>query len=232
LRSISDVLEEAKQLGLLGPGPIDVHIRHALGFAETIANSRQAERGRFVGSSGLDPEGTGLHLLDLGSGGGVPGLILAQYWPAASVTLLEVVERRCRLLDRWVVEVGMSPRVSVACGRAEELGREPALRGSFDAVVSRSFGAPAVTAECGAPFLKLDGLLVVSEPPGTSADPENYAGSENGDGRWPAKGLEALGLEKEGSTMKPFHFVILNQSKACPDRYPRRTGMPAKRPLF
>ncbi|HET6966289.1 MAG TPA: hypothetical protein VFH58_16050, partial [Acidimicrobiales bacterium] len=104
--------------------------------------------------------------------------------------------------------------------RAEEAGRRPDLRGTFDVVVARSFGGPAVTAECGAPFLVAGGRLVVAEPPGGSAD------------RWPAEGLEVLGLRPVEAMTEPSAFQVLLQQEPCPERFPRRTGIPAKRPLF
>jgi 16S rRNA (guanine527-N7)-methyltransferase len=197
---------------------LDVHVRHSLGFADVITK---------FGTGDV----SGLRLLDLGTGGGVPGLLLAEHWPEASLTLLDVIQRRCTLLERWVAEAGLDSRVAVICGRAEELGRDESLRGSFDTVVARSFGSPAVTAECGSPFLKTEGLLVVSEPPRSSADLDRGLG-DAGNPRWPAEGLAILGLEQIGAVSEPYHFVALRQRSQCPDRYPRRTGLPAKRPLF
>jgi 16S rRNA (guanine527-N7)-methyltransferase len=76
-----------------------------------------------------------------------------------------------------------------------------------------------VTAECAAPLLAVGGLLVVSEPP---------------DGRrWPASALEPLGMAVEGMVRGAAGtFQRLRQVTPCPDRYPRRVGIPAKRPLF
>ena len=106
-------------------------------------------------------------------------------------------------------------------GRAEELARRADLRGRFDLVVARGFGPPAVTAECGAGFLVVGGRLVVSEPPGGRPD------------RWPAEGLAPLGLEPgRRSRRAGASYQVLRQATACPDRYPRRVGIPAKRPLF
>ena len=70
---------------------------------------------------------------------------------------------------------------------AEDAGRDAEWRGGFDLVTARSFGAPAVVAECGAPFLRVGGRLVVSEPP------------SDGPTRWPVEGLAAVGLEDLGS---------------------------------
>jgi 16S rRNA (guanine527-N7)-methyltransferase len=206
--SASDFLENAKELGLLGSAPLEVHRNHALGFADALKGTRHEV-----------PE----RLLDLGSGAGLPGIVLAEYFPKSSVTLLDSSDAKCRLLQGWVLEGGWDPRVSVACGRAEELGRDPKLRSTFDVVVARSFGRPSVTAECGSPFLRAGGLLVVSDPPEAST---------GGSDRWVPAGLEVLGLNIERQISQPFHFTVLRQRVECPDRYPRRTGIPTKRPLF
>jgi len=111
--------------------------------------------------------------------------------------------------------------VEVTTARAEDVGRDPAYRHRFDLVVARSFGAPAVTAECGAPFVQVTGLLVVAEPPGGD------------DARWPAAGLATLGLVDEGVVVRPEATVRrLRAASACDAVYPRSNGVPAKRPLF
>lgn len=154
--------------------------------------------------------------LDLGSGGGVPGLLLAEVWSGTAFVLLDADRRRASFLDRAVIDLGWAERVRVIHGRAEEEGRRPELRGRFDFVSARSFGPPAVVAECGAPFLRVGGVLVVSDPPGGPA------------GRWPADGLAKLGLTGEAGS----GVTVLHQETRCPDKYPRRAGVPARRPLF
>jgi 16S rRNA (guanine527-N7)-methyltransferase len=193
------VLTRARQLGVLGPGPIEDHLRHAEAYASAVDAPERA--------------------LDLGSGAGLPGLVLAiGPWPASVWTLLDASERRCALLLEAVAGLGLDDRVSVRRDRAEAAGRDPGLRSGFDLVVARSFAAPAVTAECAAPFLVLGGRLVVSDPP----DPDPN--------RWPAGPLDELGLEADGNVPGPIHLRRLRQARPCPDRYPRR--VPAKRPLW
>jgi 16S rRNA (guanine527-N7)-methyltransferase len=160
--------------------------------------------------------------LDLGSGGGLPGLVLASIWTSASIVLVEAGHRRSEFLRRAVVALGCSPRVSVVEERAEVAGRRPDLRARFDLVTARSFGVPGVTAECGAPFLRIEGLLVVSEVP----EAETVAD------RWPGTGLGELGLRNLGIHREGFAYRLLLQEAPCPERYPRRVGVPAKRPLF
>ena len=220
-----DVLDEARAAGFLGPGPLDPQVRHAEGFA--------------VVARRLRPDGpTPPSLLDLGSGGGLPGLVVATRWPEATVILLDAAARRTSFLSAAVRRLGLEDRVSVRQDRAEVAGRDPDLRGRLDVVLARSFGRPAVTAECAAPLLKPGGWLVVSEPPATlpsgPADPAAGPGiSDPSEGpRWPAEPLRQLGLEPAGLVHEEFDYQTLRQFEACPERFPRRDGVPAKRPLF
>lgn len=191
-------LERSRALGFLGPGAVEDHVDHAMGFVEALA----AVMGTVV---------------DLGSGGGVPGLVLACVRPDLTVVLVDAMEKRCAFLEEATGALGLA-NVQVVHGRAEIVGRSQ-LRGAADAVVARGFGSPAVTAECAAPLLRVGGQLVVSEPPG-------------GAPRWPADPLVDLGLVVgHRSTSGPLVQVLV-QTAPCPEQYPRRNGMPAKRPLF
>jgi 16S rRNA (guanine527-N7)-methyltransferase len=161
-------------------------------------------------------------VVDLGSGGGVPGLVLAvEVWPEATFTLLDASQRRCTYLELSVADLGLDDRVEVLWARAEEAGREETRRGAADVIVARSFGPPAATAECAAPLLRVGGALVVSEPPGSGGE------------RWEPSGLDLLGLVVETTAMvEGATFTVLRQAALCPDLYPRRPGVPTRRPLF
>jgi 16S rRNA G527 N7-methylase RsmG len=161
-------------------------------------------------------------VLDLGSGGGVPGLVLAGEHPTWRVVLLDSAERRCRFLRQVTTDLGFGDRVEVVEERAESAGRHPDRRDAFDVVVARSFGTPAVTAECAVGFLRLGGHLVVSEPP---EEPEASS-------RWPEEALADLGLgPAQACGAEGFRFARLEKVRAD-DRWPRRVGIPAKRPRF
>ena len=195
-----EVLERARRLGVLGPGPVLDHVAHAQGFVQALED--------------LPP---GSRLLDLGSGGGVPGLVIAEARPDLEVVLLDSLERRAALLAEAVVALGWQGRVSAELARAEDTGRSPQWRGQLDAVTARSFGPPATVAECAAPLLRVEGLLIVSEPPEETE-------------RWKPEGLARLGLVDEGRPVAGMRR--LRQARDCPETYPRRVGLPAKRPLF
>lgn len=160
-------------------------------------------------------------VLDLGSGGGVPGLVLAFCFPDRTVTLLDGSDRRTAWLRQAVALCDLGERVEVVTLRAELAGHDTRYRGRFPAVVARSFSTPPVTAECAAALLAPTGVLVVSEPPSAGTD------------RWPAAPLAEVGLVP-GALVETAsgHFQVLRLDGQCPDRYPRRTGVPAKRPLY
>jgi 16S rRNA (guanine527-N7)-methyltransferase len=151
---------------------------------------------------------------------------VAVVWPEATLALLEANGRRVAFLRRAVVRLGLEDRTFVLHTRAEEVGREPTFRGAFDGVMARSFGRPAVVAECAAPLLKTGGWLLVSEPP------SDVSSGLQGALRWPVEPLRQLGLEPTDLLHKEFEFRVLRQAESCPERFPRRNGVPAKKPLF
>ncbi|HLH99324.1 MAG TPA: RsmG family class I SAM-dependent methyltransferase [Acidimicrobiales bacterium] len=244
------VLDASKAAGFLGPGPAAAHVAHGMGFVAAWLAVR--------------PDRDPRCLLDLGSGGGVPGLVLAFAWPDTEVVLLDGSAKRTGWLADAVAGLDLEDRVRVVAARAEEAGRGP-LRGAVELVTARSFGPPAVTAECAAGFLAPDGVLLVAEPParagaagfrdaGAPADADSPAGGADdpagaddpvetdrpagthaaagGTPRWPADGLAQLGLEPGLRLTTPVHIQAIHRHGAVPDRYPRRVGVPAKRPLW
>jgi 16S rRNA (guanine527-N7)-methyltransferase len=227
---LRDVLLSAREAGFLGPGPIERHLRHAEGFVSLARAQTESDSAR---------------LLDLGSGGGLPGLVIAEAWPTATLVLLEANERRAQFLERAVITCGFQERVQVVHLRAEIAGRDSLYRGSFDGVVVRSFGGPAVVAECSAPLLRKGGWLIVSEPPGDSregrrgegaggsgASLESPVGAVVDPSRWPPEALAQFGLEPVEFIRDGFGYQIMRQVELCPEKFPRRDGVPAKKPLF
>jgi hypothetical protein len=85
-----------------------------------------------------------------------------------------------------------------------------------------------VVAECAAPLLKVEGWLVVSEPPRPADDTAEDGALE----RWPVEPLRQFGLEPEEVVHLTYEYRTLQQTVPCPERFPRRNGVPAKKPLF
>jgi 16S rRNA (guanine527-N7)-methyltransferase len=215
--SLLQVLEEARERDLLGSMPLREQVDHALGFARALEQLS------------LDAVSVSGAWLDLGSGGGLPGLVLAQYWPESEAVLLDAAQRRTAFLTEAVHTLGWDGRVQVLRARAEEAALDPELRRAFSVVWARSFGSPPVTAECAAPFLEVGGLLVVSEPPGPPATSEVPVQASD---RWPEAGLAQLGQEPLAAVRARFGYQVVRQATPCPSRFPRRSGVAAKRPLY
>lgn len=202
--ALLQVLERARKLGFLGPGPVADHFEHAIGYSAAVGKSW----------SGL--------ALDLGSGGGVPGLVLAVHYSDTRWALLESQAKRAQFLNDAIRLIGIDDRVVVLHERAEVIGRSQQHRGLYGLVVARSFAAPAVTAECAAPLLSNHGRLIVSEPPLI----------EERQDRWSSAGLLRLGLAYESRTDGPPTLVVMRSISPCPNTFPRRVGVPSKRPLW
>jgi 16S rRNA (guanine527-N7)-methyltransferase len=131
------------------------------------------------------------------------------------------MEKRMRLLIDVLSQPDAPSDGEVIIGRAEEIARDPELSEAFDLVTARSFGPPAVTAECAAAFLKLGGVLIVSEPP-----------EDDGTERWRADILAELGLVPQGRVRHGAAFQVLLKTKPTPSKFPRGVGIPGKSPLF
>lgn len=146
------VLERSRELGFLGPGPIEPQIDHARLFWSALGD-------------GWSGAGAGL-VADLGAGGGLPSLPLLVEHEGLTMVLVDAIQKRASFLVWATIELGVAERAEVWCGRAETFGHDDGRRGRFDAVVARGFGPPATTLECAAPLLRAGGRVVVSEPPG------------------------------------------------------------------
>lgn len=138
-------LSDAQQLGFLGARPIPEVVDHARGFVRA-----------------LEAHGPIETVLDLGAGGGVPGLVIAHDRPDLHVTLLDRRAKRTDFLERVVRRLGWSDRIAVVCADVEAF--RPDNR--FDAVTARGFGPPGVTLSAATRFVRVGGPMVISEPPG------------------------------------------------------------------
>lgn len=206
---VRSALERAQQRGFIGPVDLERQIKHAAGFLGALE------------AGGRPPPPAGELVADLGSGGGLPGLVAAALRPEAAFGLIESSERRAALLREAVRRCDWETRVEVLPDRAEALGRAGRWRGRAAAVLARGFGGPAATAECASGLLRVGGTLVVSEPPSSDGS------------RWDPAGLDRLGMELVAiCEVDGFGFAVVVQARPCPEAFPRRIGVPRKRPLF
>ncbi len=157
--------------------------------------------------------------LDLGTGGGLPGVVMATCWPATTWVFLDR-RPRSEAFVSWAVGVlELRERARFCRGDAVDLARDPALAAAFDIVVARSFGPPAITAECATGFMRIGGRLVVSEPEAVDRS------------RWPAAPLMMLGLAVQATGTAP-RFVEIAKVAPHAERYPRRLAAMQREPLY
>jgi 16S rRNA (guanine527-N7)-methyltransferase len=158
-------------------------------------------------------------VIDIGSGGGLPAVPLALAMPAVHFTLLEANTRKCAFLEHLTATLKLT-NVAVAAGRAEELGQRPALREQFDRAISRAAAPPAVLLELALPFVRPGGDLVAQVSP---VDPQLLE---------PAARLLGGGsprLERPGDAAST--LLVVPKLGPTPAGYPRRTGLPNRKPL-
>ncbi len=211
MTSIEEILDAARAEGYL---------------TSTAAMEGPAHSAGFLAFPALpDVENPQVVAVDLGTGGGVPGLVLATR-TAWRWSLVDRGERRTTFL-RWAVrKLGLEDRVEVHLADAVEVARGP-LRGRVDVVTARGFAPPAPTAECAAPLLGIGGYLLVSEPP---AQQEEGAVSPS---RWPVDRLAGLGLRDVGNWRAgDATYRSLCRVDGCSDRYPRRFVRQVDDPLW
>jgi 16S rRNA (guanine527-N7)-methyltransferase len=165
--------------------------------------------------------------IDLGSGGGVPGIPLALARPAVRWVLVDSVRKKADALREIVRELGLS-NVAVEAERAEVLGRAVEHREGYDLVAARACAPLPVLAELALPLLAVGGTLLAWKGPLAAGDEELARG---------AVALQELGggapaLEPPGPAALGGHtFVIVRKERRTPARYPRRPGEPSRRPL-
>ena len=202
MRPIAELLREGIAAGQFG-GDLEPHGDHAMGF--------------FAFSGGDAVESA--HIVDIGSGAGLPALVLAEAYPETSWTLIERRSGRTDLLRRGVHRLGMNDRVSVIAEDVNAVGHGP-LRASAQFVTARSFGSPADTAECAGAFLESGGSLLTSEP--KDGDRET---------RWPTEQLRELGFVfAEEWTTPSGRYMRFQRNEVEIDHLPRSGAR--KTPLF
>lgn len=165
-------------------------------------------------------------LMDLGSGGGIPGIVLAIAMPEATFTLIDATGKKVKFLQDCIDELGL-PQTRAVHGRAEELAHQLEWRGAFDVVTARAVTSLSALLELGLPFVKIKGWLAL--PKGADIDEElNIASTA-------ARKLggtisEASFLPEIGSLVET-RLVLVRKDSPTPGHFPRRAGIPARAPL-
>lgn len=162
-------------------------------------------------------------LLDLGSGGGLPGIPLAIVRPDLEVTLLEATGKKARFLEEAIAELGL-PNLCVVNARAEDTGRDPDYRGRFDVVTARALASLSSLVEMALPFLERRGRLLAMKG---ARLPEELPAAKTACRLVGGKIIDVHELDPEAGAC----IVEIRKNSATPKKYPRHNGLPAKKPL-
>jgi 16S rRNA (guanine527-N7)-methyltransferase len=176
----------------------------------------------------------GCKIIDVGTGGGLPGIPVADYLSCEhsgmQFTLLDASLKRTNFLKYALSIISneehnkdVVANISTINMRAELFGRESLYRGSFQFIITRSLARPATTVELCSPLIQPGGYLIVS------LDRHSMALSR----LWPDEGLEKFGMAKDYEmTVGEYSYLAITQASVCPDIYPRRMGVPSKKPVW
>jgi 16S rRNA (guanine527-N7)-methyltransferase len=171
----------------------------------------------------LDHLGEADKVVDVGSGGGLPGLPLKIARPGLSMTLVEADQAKAAFLVRACAALGLR-EVEVVARRAEEVGRDPRYRETFDVAVARALAPMPVLAELCLPLVRVGGRLLAQKTEGEDLDAARRA-------------IDALGGALNSSVAAPSAargtgtVVIVDKVRPTPPVYPRRPGVPTRKPL-
>lgn len=164
--------------------------------------------------------------IDVGSGAGFPGIPLKLVCPGIRLTLLEATGKKVAFLEHIVERLGLLRAMAIKA-RAEELAHDPAHRGQYDLALVRAVANLPVVVEYALPFCKLGGWLVAQK--GEAGAAEAWQAQRSmallGGELRRVMPVELAGLPEDRS------LVVIEKVSPTPEAYPRRSGMPSKRPL-
>lgn len=161
-------------------------------------------------------------VIDIGTGGGIPGMILAIIRPDLEIDLLEATKKKVVFLTETAEALGLT-NVRAFHGRAEDYGRERGFRDNYDVAVARAVARLATLAELVLPFVHTGGIAIL--PKGEAVYDELAEAQEALDE------LKGHLLPIHQSPVNDVRFVVLRKQGRTPKPYPRKSGIPSKQPI-
>ena len=208
------LLEANEQLNLTSVRePAEIERRH---IAESLTVVRSIEAAGWLPS--------GARVIDVGSGGGLPGIPLAIARPDVQVTLLEATGKKAAFLERTAATLGLRG-VRVVAARAEEAAHDPGERETYDLALARAVAALATLAELTLPFVRIGGALAAVK--GSRAE-EEIAEAAVAVRRCGGGEVRVAPLMAAAPNLR---LIVVPKVAPTPSELPRRPGVPGKRPL-
>lgn len=214
LRQYADILFEYKLANIIGAQTRDEALLDHIADALTCYLTGQLGKSK--------------KLVDIGTGGGLPGIPLQIICSGLQVTLLDSTTKKTRFLDSVVTGLGLC-RTRIVNERAEEAGRQPGFRNTFDVAVARAVGPLPTVLEYSAPLVKSGGMIIAMK--GRLLEEEMKAGDA---------AAQTLGLKikkkinvdyRPDMVQKNRTLLLYRKESETPNRFPRRVGLAHKRPI-
>lgn len=168
----------------------------------------------------------GLKVIDIGTGAGLPGVPLKITFPDIKLTLLEATMKKTKFLEKVVDKLGLKS-VEIVADRAETAAHDTKYREKFDVVLSRAVAALPALAELMLPFCNIGGVCIVQKK-GDIGEEIKQAGKAISVMGGKLREVKAVELKELDDNR---WLVILEKISLSPDNYPRRPGIPEKRPI-
>ena len=175
----------------------------------------------------LQPPARPLRIIDVGTGGGFPGLAVAIALPQARITLVDSVGRKLEAVRAMASALGLADRITIRCERVELTGRDRSCRAQFDLALARAVAPAPVVAEYLVPLLQPQGQALLYR--GHWSD-EDQAALDRALVPLKAR-VKALERRELPGDRGQRHGLWLEPMAPCPRTYPRAVGIPAKTPL-
>jgi len=206
--SLDDAWRPARRAGVLGNASTEELWEHTAGFTSAVCSAFSADCSTWNG-----------HILDAGTGAGVPGVLLACQLPMANFVLVDSSERRLDHVRAAIRAAALGGRIQVEHARLDDLAHQPAHRARYEVVVARLLAEPPETAELILPFVAPGGVAVVSCR-SDQADDWRRLGDR-------LDGVDTVMVAAQDSRS----FVTVAVSGELPPSYPRRAAVRARKPL-
>jgi 16S rRNA (guanine527-N7)-methyltransferase len=193
--------------------------------ASTVPRARDVHVADSLSGLEIEPLAAARRVADLGSGAGLPGLVLAACLPEARFDLIESLGRKCEFLREAADRMGLE-NVTVVCERSEDWASSHG-REAYDAVTARAVGPLATLAELASPLLREGGVLVAWKGARSAGEESELTAAT------PRLAMDPIEIR----SVRPYagsrdrHIHLLRKNGPTPNGLPRRPGMAAKRPF-
>lgn len=161
---------------------------------------------------------------DVGTGAGFPGIVLAVLSPEKQFTLIDSLAKRLKVIEELSEAAGIK-NVRLVHARAEDAGRDDTLREQFDLVTARAVARLPVLAELTVPLVRIGGTFAAFKGASYEEEATDAVRAAN------ILGVENITIQDAGVKGKNHVFAVMKKTRKTPEKYPRKAGDPARKPL-